>query len=85
MGRFMQYYREHARYLERTYDFVERLGIDQLKAILIDDSEGICGALDAAVQTAVDAFVDPWLEGHTPIHPLQFHTHAGTIAAEPIA
>ena len=24
MGRFMQYYREHARYLERTYDFVER-------------------------------------------------------------
>ena len=85
MGRFMQYYREHARYLERTYDFVERLGIDQLKAILIDDSEGICGALDAAVQTAVDAFVDPWLEGNTPIHPLQFHTHAGTIAAEPIA
>ncbi len=31
MGRFMQYYREHARYLERTYDFVERLGIDYLK------------------------------------------------------
>ena len=53
--------------------------------MLIDDSEGICAALDAAVQTAVDAFVDPWLEGNTPIHPLQFHTHAGTIAAEPIA
>ncbi len=28
IGRFMQYYREHARYLERTYDFVERVGID---------------------------------------------------------
>ena len=85
MGRFMQYYREQARYLERTYDFVERFGIAQLKQILIDDSEGICAALDAAVQTAVDAFVDPWLEGNTPIHPLQFHTHAGSTSAEPIA
>ena len=25
MGRFMQYYRENAKYLERTYDFVERV------------------------------------------------------------
>ena len=29
MGRFMQYYRENAKYLERTYDFVERIGIDR--------------------------------------------------------
>ena len=28
-GRFMQYYRENARYLERTYGFVERIGIDR--------------------------------------------------------
>ena len=28
-GRFMQYYREHAKYLERTYDFVERIGIER--------------------------------------------------------
>jgi nitrite reductase (NADH) large subunit len=81
----MQYYREHARYLERTYDFVERLGISYLKQVLIDDSEGICAALDAAVEAAVDAFVDPWQEGSDPVHPLQFHTHAGTIAAEPLA
>jgi nitrite reductase (NADH) large subunit len=85
IGRFMQYYREHARYLERTYDFVERLGIDGLKRILLDDSDGLCAALDAAVQAAVDAFVDPWQEGHAPVHPLQFHTHASRIAAEPIA
>ena len=44
MGRFMQYYREHARYLERTYDFVERLGIEHLRQILVEDSEGICVA-----------------------------------------
>ncbi len=44
MGRFMQYYREQARYLERTYDFVERLGIETLRRILVDDAEGMRGA-----------------------------------------
>ena len=82
MGRFMQYYRERARYLERTYDFVERLGIDYIKRVLIDDAEDICAELDAAVQAAVDAFVDPWQEGSAPVHPLQFHTHAGATTAE---
>ncbi|HZA49982.1 MAG TPA: nitrite reductase large subunit NirB, partial [Myxococcaceae bacterium] len=52
MGRFMQYYREHARYLERTYDFVERIGIGDLQRLLIDDAEGLCAELDAAVQAA---------------------------------
>ena len=28
---FFQYYREHANYLERTYDFVERVGIDRIR------------------------------------------------------
>jgi nitrite reductase (NADH) large subunit len=72
MGRFMQYYREHAKYLERTYDFVPRIGIEKLRAILIDDSEGICDALDAAIDAAVDAYVDPWLEADDPVHPSQF-------------
>ena len=31
MGRFMQYYRENAKYLERTYGFVERVGIEHIK------------------------------------------------------
>ena len=29
IGRFMQYYRENAKYLERTYDFVPRVGIER--------------------------------------------------------
>src|SRR5438876_11661889 len=29
IGRFMQYYRENGKWLERTYDFVPRLGIDK--------------------------------------------------------
>jgi len=72
MGRFMQYYREHAKYLERTYDFVPRIGIATLRAILVDDSEGICADLDAAIQNAVDAYVDPWQEAEEPVHPSQF-------------
>ncbi|MGC4056168.1 MAG: (2Fe-2S)-binding protein [Paludibaculum sp.] len=28
---FFQYYREHANYLERTYDFVERTGMDKIR------------------------------------------------------
>jgi nitrite reductase (NADH) large subunit len=37
-GRFMQYYRENAKWLERTYDFVPRIGVDQLRKLLVDDS-----------------------------------------------
>jgi len=74
MGRFMQYYREHAKYLERTYDFVERLGIDRIRRLLVDDEEGLCGTLDAAMQQTVSAYVDPWLEASSPIHPAQFAT-----------
>jgi nitrite reductase (NADH) large subunit len=71
-GRFMQYYRENAKYLERTYDFVERLGIEKVRQVVVDDSEGICDRLDAEIQAAVEAFVDPWQEAITPIHPSQF-------------
>jgi nitrite reductase (NADH) large subunit len=71
-GRFMQYYREHAKYLERTYDFVPRIGIEKLRSILVDDSEGICAQLDAAIEAAVDAYVDPWQEAVEPVHPSQF-------------
>jgi nitrite reductase (NADH) large subunit len=71
-GRFMQYYREHGKYLERTYGFVERLGIETLRRILVDDSEGICARLDAEIQKAVDAYKDPWQEAELPAHPKQF-------------
>ncbi len=61
-ARFMQYYQEHAKYLERTYDFVPRIGLDKLKALLIDDAEGLCADLDARMQTYLDATLDPWVE-----------------------
>ena len=72
MGRFMQYYREHGKYLERTYGFVERVGIETLRQILVADSLGICGQLDTEIQKAVDAYQDPWKEAELPAYPAQF-------------
>lgn len=74
MGRFMQYYRENAKYKERTYGFVERIGIDRVQSILIDDSEGICQRLDDAIDQAVADYKDPWLEGGAPKHESQFES-----------
>lgn len=72
IGRFMQYYREHAKYMERTYGFVERIGIDVLKSVLVEDSLGICAQLDARIQEAVEAYRDPWKEAEVPAYEHQF-------------
>ncbi|MEV7133956.1 nitrite reductase large subunit NirB [Arthrobacter sp. NPDC093128] len=73
-GRFMQYYRENANWLERTYAFVPRVGIDHIRAVVVDDAEGIAAALDAAMQASVDSYVDPWTERDDPLTPGQFRT-----------
>lgn len=49
IGRFLTYYRENAKWLERTYDFVPRVGIEKLQAIIVQDSLGICARLDTEV------------------------------------
>jgi nitrite reductase (NADH) large subunit len=72
IGRFMQYYRENAKWLERTYDFVPRVGLARLKEILLDDSEGIGERLDAEIQASIDAYVDPWTEADAPAFAGQF-------------
>jgi nitrite reductase (NADH) large subunit len=68
----MQYYRENARWLERTYDFVPRMGLDELKALLVDDRDGIVAGLEERVQAAIDAYRDPWQDGREPSGPGQF-------------
>jgi nitrite reductase (NADH) large subunit len=60
MSRFVQYYRENAKYLERTYGFVERIGIERLRAIVVDDSEGICAQLEENLHKSTLAYADPW-------------------------
>jgi nitrite reductase (NADH) large subunit len=59
-GRFLQYYRENANWLERTYDFVPRVGIERIRAIVVEDSEDIAADLDARMQKSVDSYRDPW-------------------------
>jgi nitrite reductase (NADH) large subunit len=71
-GRFLQYYRENANWLERTSDFVPRLGIDRIRAIVVDDSDGIGAELDARMQKSVDSYRDPWSEGRNPAASNQF-------------
>jgi nitrite reductase (NADH) large subunit len=73
-GRFLQYYRENGNWLERTYAFVPRIGIERLRALLIDDVDGIAADLDAAMEVSVGAYRDPWKERQEPVTPGQFRT-----------
>jgi nitrite reductase (NADH) large subunit len=80
-GRFLQYYRENANWLERTYDFVPRVGLEKLKAVLLEDSEGIVADLDAGMQKSIDAYTDPWgQDGKQPATPGQFRPSLPLIA-----
>ena len=71
-GRFMQYYRENAKYKERSYTFLERVGLDRIRAIVMEDSEGIAAALDAALDRSIAATFDPWTERARPKTANQF-------------
>jgi nitrite reductase (NADH) large subunit len=62
MGRFIQYYRENAKYLERTHAFVQRLGIDKIRAVVMEDSLGIADRLDREIAESKAAYKDPWKE-----------------------
>jgi nitrite reductase (NADH) large subunit len=68
---FLQYYREHADYRERTYDFIPRIGLDTVREAVLDP--GSSAALLERFRIAKAAAVaDPWLERDEPYHPRQF-------------
>jgi nitrite reductase (NADH) large subunit len=71
-ARFMQYYRENGKYLERTYGFVERVGIDRIRAVIVEDSDGLAAELDAAIEASIDAYEDPWKAACTAPQPTEF-------------
>ena len=69
---FFQYYRENANYLERTYDFVERFGIERVRKETVY-------ATDLARERLLDRFArskalsrDAWLERDEPATATQF-------------
>ena len=71
-GIFIQYYREQGKWLERTYAFVPRIGIEELRAIIVDDRDGLVAGLQEGIDAAVEAYVDPWLDRAEPKSPAQF-------------
>ncbi|MBM7804586.1 nitrite reductase (NADH) large subunit [Geodermatophilus bullaregiensis] len=74
-GRFLQYYRENANWLERTYDFVPRVGLEHIRRVLLEDSEGVVADLDAGMQASIDAYRDPWgQDAGEPATPGQFRS-----------
>jgi len=69
---FFQYYREHANYLERTYDFVVRVGMDKVRKDTVYAPPDVrAGLLDRLRKSKARAR-DAWQEGRDPVHPSQF-------------
>jgi nitrite reductase (NADH) large subunit len=69
---FFQFYRENGNYLERTYDFVERLGIDKIRKETVYAPEGVRLGLLDRLQKSKASSHDAWQEGRKPVHPTQF-------------
>ncbi|WP_434625214.1 nitrite reductase large subunit NirB [Azospirillum sp. B2RO_4] len=61
-GAFMQLYREEARYLERTAPWVERVGLDHIKAALVDDPERRRALNARFLFSQTFSQDDPWAE-----------------------
>jgi len=71
-GLFFQYYRENANYLERTYDFVERLGIEKVRKETVYATDAVKLGLRDRLHKSKERSQDAWLEREKPVHPTQF-------------
>ncbi|MFF4320983.1 nitrite reductase large subunit NirB [Streptomyces sp. NPDC001568] len=62
VDRFLMYYVRTGERLERTATWIERIegGTEHLKAVLIEDSLGICAELEAQMERHVAAYEDEW-------------------------
>jgi nitrite reductase (NADH) large subunit len=68
---FLQHYREQAEYLERTYGYMERVGLEAVQAAVLDP-EGQAALLERFRIAKSAADPDPWRERHAPATPKQF-------------
>lgn len=69
---FFQYYRENASYLERSYDFVERVGIEKIRKETVYASEAVRKGLLERLHRSKALSKDAWLERENPINSTQF-------------
>jgi nitrite reductase (NADH) large subunit len=68
---FLQHYRENGEHLERTYGYLERVGLEAVQAAVLEPA-----AMDALLERFAIAKAacdpDPWQERRAPSHPRQF-------------
>ena len=57
---FSQYYREDAHYLERTAPWIERVGLDKIKAAVLDDEKNRKALYERFIISQKPAQIDPW-------------------------
>jgi nitrite reductase (NADH) large subunit len=69
---FFQYYRENGNYLERSYDFVERLGIEKIRRETVYAPDDIKQGLLERLRRSKEISRDAWLEREQPVTPTQF-------------
>ncbi|MEU5908317.1 nitrite reductase large subunit NirB [Micromonospora sp. NPDC047527] len=62
IDRFLIYYIRTADRLQRTAGWIESMdgGLDHLRAVIVDDSLGLCADLDAAMARHVASYSDEW-------------------------
>ncbi|WP_216214307.1 nitrite reductase large subunit NirB [Amycolatopsis aidingensis] len=62
IDRFLMFYVRTADRLQRTASWIEELdgGLDHLRAVIVDDSLGICEDLEAAMAKHVENYTDEW-------------------------
>ncbi len=59
---FMQYYRENGNPKERTYDFVPRVGLEEIRSVILDEESGEPERLRERLRKEKATTRDPWLE-----------------------
>jgi hypothetical protein len=52
IGRFLISYRDNAKWRERTYDFVPRIGLEKVREIIVNDTLNLGESFDVEVETA---------------------------------
>ena len=57
---FVQLYREEARYLDRTAPWVERVGLDYIRGVVVDDAEGRAALAARFLYSQQFMQDDPW-------------------------
>jgi nitrite reductase (NADH) large subunit len=64
IDRFLMFYIRTADRLQRTAPWIEAMdgGLDYLRAVIVDDSLGICGELDAAMARHIENYSDEWAD-----------------------